>query len=75
MTKSMGGMRKKLAGVTGVLALLYLANPGLGIFEFLPDSLPLVGNLDEGLATALLLASLQVYGVDLTRFLPGQRGR
>ena len=69
------GLRKKVATFTGALAALYLLNPGLGIFEFLPDTLPLVGNLDEGLAGAILLASLQAYGIDLTRFLPGSHQR
>lgn len=36
------------------LALVYLLNPTLGIFELLPDNLPIVGNLDEGAAFLLL---------------------
>lgn len=36
------------------LGLVYIINPGMGIFELLPDNLPIVGNLDEG-ASALLL--------------------
>ena len=35
----------------GVGGLLYLLNPGAGIFELLPDNLPLIGNLDEAAAT------------------------
>jgi len=38
-----------------LLGGLYLLNPFAGIFEFLPDNLPLVGNLDEGGAMALIL--------------------
>ncbi|MCB9455892.1 MAG: DUF1232 domain-containing protein [Anaerolineaceae bacterium] len=50
-----------------LVALLYLLNPTLGIFEFLPDNLPLVGNLDEGLAVVILLNTARYYGIDLTR--------
>lgn len=50
-----------------LIALLYLLNPTLGILEFLPDNLPLVGNLDEGLAVVILLNTARYYGIDLTR--------
>ncbi len=53
-----------LVFVVGLLASFYLVNPGAGIFELIPDNLPLVGNLDEAGATALLLASLRYFGVD-----------
>jgi len=35
----------------GILGAGYLLNPGLGIFELFPDSIPIIGNLDEGTAT------------------------
>ena len=35
--------------------ILYILNPGWGVFELLPDNLPFVGNLDEAGATALVL--------------------
>ena len=38
--------------------LIYLLNPTLGIFELIPDNLPIVGNLDEGLATMLVIAGI-----------------
>lgn len=71
------GKRKESAGLTtrllapvfGVLALLYLINPAAGIFELLPDNLPLLGNMDEGAATLLLTNVLAWYG-----FQPGYRG-
>jgi len=53
----------------GVLALLYLLNPGAGVFEVLPDHIPGVGNLDEATAALLLIACLRYFGLDLTRFL------
>lgn len=54
----------------GLLSLLYMINPGAGIFELIPDNLPLLGNLDEATAMALLLASLRYYGLDLTGWVP-----
>ncbi|PJF25612.1 MAG: hypothetical protein CUN53_11905 [Phototrophicales bacterium] len=47
------------------LAALYLINPTAGILEFIPDNFPLMGNLDEAGATAILLAALAYFGVDL----------
>ena len=53
----------------GVLAFLYLINPTAGFLEFIPDALPLIGNIDEGVMTAVLLGVLRYYGLDFTRFL------
>jgi hypothetical protein len=50
-----------------VLAALYLINPTAGFLEFLPDNLPLIGNLDEATATLLLLNALRYFGLDLSR--------
>ena len=44
-----------------VIGLIYILNPTLGIFELLPDNLPLVGNLDEGLAFLLIWFGLVEY--------------
>ncbi|MCB0785690.1 MAG: DUF1232 domain-containing protein, partial [Flavobacteriales bacterium] len=44
----------------------YLVNPTMGLFEFLPDNLPLVGNVDEATATMVLLGVLRYFGWDLT---------
>ena len=52
----------------GLLSLGYLLNPTAGVFEFLPDNLPLIGHLDEATATAILLASLAHFGLDLKFF-------
>jgi hypothetical protein len=52
----------------GILSLVYLINPGMGIFELIPDNLPIIGNLDEAGAAVLLIAALKYFGVDLTRF-------
>jgi hypothetical protein len=48
--------------VLGILAcVLYLLNPGAGFVELLPDNLPLIGNLDEGAAGAMLILLLQSF--------------
>lgn len=60
-------MKNFLVLAAGGLAVLYLINPTLGFFEFIPDNLPLIGNLDEVAATALLLNALHYFGVDLPR--------
>lgn len=54
-----------LVGMAMMVAFIYLINPSLGVFELLPDNLPLVGNLDEGAATALLVGGLRYFGIDL----------
>ncbi len=40
-----------LVGLLGLVALAYLLNPTAGIFECLPDNIPILGNLDEAAAT------------------------
>jgi uncharacterized membrane protein YkvA (DUF1232 family) len=52
----------------GGIALIYLINPTAGIIEIIPDNLPLVGNLDEAAATAILLSAFNYYGINLMRF-------
>ena len=52
-----------LAAITGII---YILNPGAGIFELIPDNIPLVGNLDEGVAFLLMW-----YGV--LEFFEGRR--
>ena len=53
----------------GLISLAYLLNPTAGLFELIPDNIPLIGNLDEAAACALILAVLRYFGFDLTRFL------
>ena len=59
-------LKKIAAAIVGLLAAIYLLNPGAGVFEFIPDNIPLVGNLDEAGAIALLLSSLRYFGLDLS---------
>ncbi|MDH5377578.1 MAG: DUF1232 domain-containing protein [Gammaproteobacteria bacterium] len=51
--------------VAGVLSLLYILNPGAGIFELIPDNIPFFGNLDEATAVMVLLACLRYFGFDI----------
>ena len=55
--------------LAGLIGLVYILNPTAGVLELIPDNLPIVGNLDEAAAAALVLAALRYYGVDLTGFL------
>lgn len=60
-----------LVAAVGLFCGIYLLNPDAGIIEFIPDNLPLIGNLDEAAAVLLLLRCLAHFGVDLsflTRF-------
>ena len=50
----------------GVFSIFYLLNPGAGVFEVIPDNIPLIGNIDEAAAAALLLACLRYFGYDLS---------
>ena len=61
--------KKIIIALVGLLGLVYLINPTAGVLELIPDNLPIVGNLDEAAAAALVLAALRYYGIDLTRFL------
>jgi hypothetical protein len=51
---SMRGWPTWLVLLIAFSGLIYLLNPGMGIFELIPDNLPLVGNLDEGGAAMLV---------------------
>ncbi len=62
-------MKNLLVALAGLISLLYLINPGAGVFELIPDHFPIVGNLDEATAAAVFLAALRYFGVDLTGFL------
>ena len=68
-------MKKLLVALAGLVSLIYLINPTAGVLELIPDNMPIIGNLDEATAAAVLLAVLRYYGVDLTGFLrPGLGG-
>lgn len=58
-------MKKLIVVILGMLSVLYLLNPGAGVFELIPDNIPFIGNLDEAAAVALLLACLRYFGIEL----------
>ena len=55
-----------LVAVAGLLSLVYLLNPGAGVFEIIPDNFPIIGNLDEAAAVAIILAAFRYYVVQLS---------
>lgn len=66
-----------LGALTAMMAVListlFLANLMFGIVE-IPDNLPLVGNIDEAFATAVLVSALSRFGVHLApNFDPRQK--
>jgi len=50
----------------GFVSVVYLIFPTLGIFELIPDAIPLIGSLDEVAATGLLLNVMNYYGINMT---------
>lgn len=58
-------MKKTVVLCIGLFSALYILNPTAGVFEIIPDNLPLIGNLDEAAAVALLLMCLKYFGIDL----------
>ena len=53
--------------IIAILSVLYILNPGAGIFELIPDNMPIIGNLDEATAAFLLISCLRYFGFDITR--------
>ncbi|MGK0388433.1 MAG: uncharacterized membrane protein YkvA (DUF1232 family) [Maribacter sp.] len=47
--------KKALAFIAASAAIVYILNPTFGVYELLPDNMPIVGNLDEATATAILI--------------------
>ena len=62
-------MKDILVILLGLLSLIYLINPTIGVVEIIPDNFPIIGNLDEAAACAILLSVLRYFGIDLTSLL------
>ena len=58
-------MKTVVVIILGLLSMLYILNPGAGIFELIPDNIPFLGNLDEATAVMLFLACLRYFGIDI----------
>ena len=52
-------IRKIGATLVLLTCLVYVLNPTAGVFEVLPDNIPFIGNIDEGLAFGLIFASIR----------------
>lgn len=59
-------MKSFLVALAGIFSFIYLLNPTFGVLEFLPDNIPLIGNIDDATATMVLLGVLRYFGWDLT---------
>ena len=42
-----------------VISIFYLLNPSAGIWEIIPDNIPIIGNLDEVAAVLIALDALR----------------
>lgn len=60
-----GPLKSLVMAGLGTFCALYLANPGWGWIEFIPDVVPGLGNLDEAVASILLLRVLAYFGINL----------
>lgn len=65
---------KLIAVVVALGCAVYLANIGFGIVGEVPDVWPVIGNLDEATAVAILISSLAYLGIRLP-FLSALSGR
>jgi len=54
-----------LVGLFGAVGAAYLLYPSLGLFELIPDAVPVFGSLDEAAATMLVISCLAYFGVDI----------
>ena len=59
-------MRGLIVFGLGAISVMYLFNFGAGFIEIIPDNFPIIGNLDEAAAVALLLNCFRYFGIDLT---------
>lgn len=51
---SVRGIPRWVTYLSAVVGAIYLLNPTSGVIEIIPDIIPIVGNLDEGVAMLLL---------------------
>lgn len=69
-------MQKNIVVImVGLLSILYLLNPGAGVFELIPDNIPGLGNLDEATAVLLLVSCLRYFGIDIANVFRRKKSR
>lgn len=54
-----------LVFILGLVGLIYILNPTAGVFELIPDLVPLVGNMDEAAALFLLYSASDYFGINI----------
>jgi len=54
-------MKTILVSFLALVSIIYLLNPSAGIFELLPDNIPFIGNIDEGLASFVIFSSIEYF--------------
>jgi len=59
--------------IIGLVSAFYLFNPGAGIFELVPDNIPVFGNLDEATAAYLFFACLRYFKLDVVNIFRKKR--
>jgi hypothetical protein len=64
-SKAPGLIKKFFVVIITGISGLYLLNPTAGVFEIIPDVIPIIGNLDEATALALLLSGLNFFGINV----------
>lgn len=67
-------MKSLLVALLALLSAIYLLNPGFGQVEFINDLIPVIGNIDEATAMAVLLACARYFGFDLSKFFGRRNG-
>ena len=65
----MNAGKKAIAVLGAGLSALYLLNLTFGVGEVIPDNLPFAGNIDEVVATLVLMKCLTTLGIDTSRLL------
>ncbi len=63
-----------IIGALGAFSTIFLLNPGAGLFFEIPDNFPIIGNLDEAAAAALLISCLAYFGFDVTKLFKKAQG-
>lgn len=49
--------------LVGIIGLVYSLNFSFGVLEILPDTLPIIGHVDEAVALFLVYSALEYFGV------------
>ncbi len=50
-----------LVYIAAAIGIIYILNPTMGLFELIPDNIPFIGNLDEGVAFLLIWFGIVEY--------------